>query len=137
MPVPLSPPIRMVLSVTAILRTVVKILCIASLLPMIDSRPPKRFAEGHITTAMSIPVEKLKAEGKTVVIVSHHLDDLFRTADSFAVLSAGRIVFRGGLSDLCLQEDIGRWGLEWPPRIGLMRRVAEKRPGLQSLNKRG
>ncbi|MCK4839454.1 MAG: rhodanese-like domain-containing protein [Desulfobulbaceae bacterium] len=34
---------------------------------LIDSRPGKRYAAGHIATAISMPVDKLKKEGKTLL----------------------------------------------------------------------
>ncbi len=34
---------------------------------LIDSRPGKRYAAGHIPSAISMPVAKLKAEGKTLL----------------------------------------------------------------------
>lgn len=34
---------------------------------LVDSRPGKRYAEGYIPTAVSIPVPKMKKEGKTLL----------------------------------------------------------------------
>jgi len=34
---------------------------------LVDSRPAKRYADGHLPTAISIPVEKLKEEGETLL----------------------------------------------------------------------
>lgn len=34
---------------------------------LIDSRPGKRYAAGHIASAISMPVEKLKKEGQTIL----------------------------------------------------------------------
>lgn len=34
---------------------------------LVDSRPGKRYAEGYIPTAISIPVPKMKKEGKTLL----------------------------------------------------------------------
>jgi energy-coupling factor transport system ATP-binding protein len=72
--------------------------------------------------------ELVREEGRTVVFVSHHLDDLFRVADRLAVLAGGRIIFSGEPADLCRREDIGEWGLEWPPLVQLMHTVAKCRP---------
>jgi energy-coupling factor transport system ATP-binding protein len=74
----------------------------------------------------------VRREGRTVVVVSHHLDDLFRVADRLAVLDAGRIVFEGGLAQLCRRDDLSRRGLEWPPLISLMRTIKEGHPGLRT-----
>jgi len=59
----------------------------------------------------------LTALGKTVVVVSHHLDDLFQVADDLVVLHDGRAAFSGSLQDLCRRESLEEWGLEWPPLI--------------------
>ncbi len=74
----------------------------------------------------------VRREGRTVVVVSHHLDDLFRVADRLAVLDAGRIVFAGRLDELCRRDDLSRRGLEWPPLISLMRTLKEGHPGLRT-----
>ena len=50
-------------------------------------------------------------EGKTVVVVSHHIADLFRMADRVAVLHEGRIVFYGTSADLLGSGELKRWGL--------------------------
>jgi len=50
-------------------------------------------------------------EGKTIVVVSHHLADLFRMADRVAVLHAGRIAFCGKSADLLGSGELKRWGL--------------------------
>jgi energy-coupling factor transport system ATP-binding protein len=52
-----------------------------------------------------------RREGRTVVVVSHHLDDLFRVADRVAVLHEGRIVSCGPPSALAGSPDLVRWGL--------------------------
>jgi energy-coupling factor transport system ATP-binding protein len=49
--------------------------------------------------------------GKTVVVVSHHLADLFRIADRVAVLHEGRIAFCGTSSELLVSGDLERWGI--------------------------
>lgn len=74
----------------------------------------------------------VRREKRTVVVVSHHLDDLFRVADRLAVLDAGRIVFEGGLAELCRRDDLSRRGLEWPPLIRLMRILREGHPGMRT-----
>jgi energy-coupling factor transport system ATP-binding protein len=74
----------------------------------------------------------VRREGRTVIFVSHHLDDLFRVADRLAVLESGRVAFLGSLRDFCLQSDPSRWGLRWPPLVELMRAVAERHPGLRT-----
>jgi energy-coupling factor transport system ATP-binding protein len=53
-------------------------------------------------------------EGRTVVVVSHHLADLFRAADRIAVLHEGRIVSTGSPAALAGSDDLERWGLTSP-----------------------
>jgi ABC-type proline/glycine betaine transport system ATPase subunit len=43
---------------------------------------------------MDLLADLAHRRGKTIVVVSHHLDDLFRAADRIAVLREGRIVRR-------------------------------------------
>ncbi len=74
----------------------------------------------------------VRREGRTVVFVSHHLDDLFRVADTLAVLHEGRIAFLGGLRDFCRQEALEAWGLRWPPLTEVVRAVAARRPGTRT-----
>ena len=71
-------------------------------------------------------------EKRTVVVVSHHLDELFRVADRLAVLDAGRIVFEGELAELCRRDGLSQRGLEWPPLISLMRALRDGRPGMRT-----
>jgi energy-coupling factor transport system ATP-binding protein len=74
----------------------------------------------------------VRREKRTVVVVSHHLDDLFRVADRLAVLDGGRIVFEGEFAELCRRDDLSRRGLEWPPLISLMRTLQEGHPGMRT-----
>ena len=60
-------------------------------------------------------------EGKTVVVVSHHLADLFKVADRVAVLHEGRIAFCGPPADLLGSVNLGRWGLAPPERAAIPR----------------
>ena len=60
---------------------------------------------------MALLADLAHREGKTVVVVSHHLDDLFRVADRVAVLHEGRIAFCGTPAALGDAADLGRWGL--------------------------
>ena len=50
-------------------------------------------------------------EGKTVVVVSHHLADLFRMSDRVAVLHEGRIVRCGKPAELLSSGDLEQWGV--------------------------
>ncbi|MHB8834295.1 MAG: ABC transporter ATP-binding protein [Candidatus Methylomirabilia bacterium] len=50
-------------------------------------------------------------EGRTIVVVSHHLADLFRMADRVAVLHEGRIAACGTPAQILGSGDLVRWGL--------------------------
>jgi energy-coupling factor transport system ATP-binding protein len=50
-------------------------------------------------------------EGKTVIVVSHHLADLFRMADRVAVLHEGRIAGCGTPAEIIGSGDLKSWGL--------------------------
>jgi energy-coupling factor transport system ATP-binding protein len=63
---------------------------------------------------MALLAELAHREGKAVVVVSHHLDDLFRVADRVAVLHEGRIVFTGAPADAASRGDLAGWGLASP-----------------------
>jgi energy-coupling factor transport system ATP-binding protein len=52
-----------------------------------------------------------RQEGRTIVVVSHHLGDLFRVANRVAVLHEGRIASCGAPEDLLGSGDLGRWGI--------------------------
>jgi energy-coupling factor transport system ATP-binding protein len=54
-------------------------------------------------------------ERKTVVVVSHHLADLFSVADRVALLHEGRIAFCGTAAELLASAELQRSGLCPPP----------------------
>jgi energy-coupling factor transport system ATP-binding protein len=66
----------------------------------------------------------VREEGRTVVMVSHHLDDIFRVADTVAVLEGGRVAFTGSVAEFCRDAEPERWGLRWPPLAAVMRECA-------------
>ena len=57
--------------------------------------------------------QKLKNDGKTVIILTHELEKCMALASRFIILSKGKIVFNGSPSDalLCSLED---WGIHHP-----------------------
>jgi energy-coupling factor transport system ATP-binding protein len=67
---------------------------------------------------MALLTDLAHREGRTVIVVSHHLDDLFRFADRIAVLHDGRIVSDGSPSRLTGSHDLGRWRLAAPGSAG-------------------
>jgi len=60
---------------------------------------------------MDLLADLAHREGKTVVVVSHHLADLFRVADRVAVLHEGRVVACGTPENPFDSGGLGRWGL--------------------------
>ena len=64
---------------------------------------------------MALLGELARGEGRTVIVVSHHLDDLFRVADRVAVLHEGRIVSDGTPPSLAASPDLANWGLTASP----------------------
>jgi energy-coupling factor transport system ATP-binding protein len=77
-------------------------------------------------------IRDLVDEGKTVVVVSHHLDDLFQVADDLAVLHDGKVVFRGSLEGLCRRESLRQWGLQWPPLIRTVKIAAGEKEDVKT-----
>ena len=67
---------------------------------------------------MALLADLAHRQGRTVIVVSHHLDDLFRAADRVAVLHEGRIVADCPPSDMAGSPDLGRWGLAAPGSAG-------------------
>jgi energy-coupling factor transport system ATP-binding protein len=65
---------------------------------------------------MGLLADLARGEGRAVVVVSHHLDDLFRVADRVAVLFEGRVVRCGPPGELAGLADLERWGLRRPAR---------------------
>jgi energy-coupling factor transport system ATP-binding protein len=70
---------------------------------------------------MALLAHLARREGRTVVVVSHHLDDLFRVADRIAVLHEGRVASCGPPSALAGSPDLVRWGLLAQPLPPLCR----------------
>ena len=52
----------------------------------------------------------LAGEGRTIVVASHQLGEVTRTADHVVIVSAGELRFAGPLSD------IGETHRRWSPR---------------------
>ncbi len=80
---------------------------------------------------LDLLVDLAHREGRAVIVVSHHLDELFRVADRIAVLHEGRLAFFGTLPELCRHGDPVRWGLAWPPLLRFARAVSATRPGMR------
>jgi len=64
---------------------------------------------------MTLLAELVRGKGRTVIVVSHHLDDLFRVADRVAVLHEGRIAWCGPPQALAASPGLVSWGLSALP----------------------
>lgn len=62
-------------------------------------------------------IERLRAQGLTIIILSHELEKCMGLCDRFIVLSGGTIVFDGNPSR-ALKQDLGKWGIRNPARDG-------------------
>jgi energy-coupling factor transport system ATP-binding protein len=65
---------------------------------------------------MALLADLAHREGRTVVVVSHHLAELFRVADRIAVLHEGRVAHAGAPASLAGSAQLERWGLSAPAR---------------------
>ena len=78
---------------------------------IIMDEPTSAISESEVEVLFSI-IEDLKKENKTIVYISHKLDELFKIADRFIVLRDGRSVEAGdmkGMShDSIIQKMVGR-----------------------------
>lgn len=65
-------------------------------------------------------IERLRAEGKTVILSTHYMDEAYRLCDDIAIMDHGRIIARGSPESLLAQHfddvvlqlpvaDIGDW----------------------------
>lgn len=61
--------------------------------------PTSAIGESEVEVLFEI-INKLKAEGKAIVYISHKLDELFALADNFVVLRDGKVVGQGGISEI-------------------------------------
>ena len=52
-------------------------------------------------------INQLKAEEKSIVYISHKLDELFALADDFVVLRDGEVVGKGAMNQVTRNELIG------------------------------
>lgn len=62
-------------------------------------------------------IERLKAQGLTIIILSHELEKCMGLCDRFIVLSEGKIVFDES-PDLALKQDLEKWGIKNPAKDG-------------------
>ncbi|MDI3269304.1 MAG: ATP-binding cassette domain-containing protein [Bacillota bacterium] len=57
---------------------------------------------------------------RTIIYVSHRMDEMALLAERLVVIHRGKIVAQGPPARLFLQEDLFRWGLEPPPTAQLL-----------------
>lgn len=62
-------------------------------------------------------VEKLKADGMTIIILTHELEKCMGLADRFIVLDKGKLVFDGDCAK-ALETDLETWGIRNPDKNG-------------------
>lgn len=78
---------------------------------IIMDEPTSAISESEVEVLFGI-INELKAEGKTIVYISHKLDELFKIADRFVVLRDGCTIEAGemkGMSqDSLIQKMVGR-----------------------------
>lgn len=90
---------------------------------IIMDEPTSAISEKEVEVLFDI-IRELKAEGKTIVYISHKLDELFKIADRFVVLRDGRSIEAGemkGMShDALVQKMVGR-------EIKIIRKKEEQR----------
>src|SRR5690606_17021532 len=65
---------------------------------IIMDEPTSAISENEVEVLFSL-IEELRAEGKTIVYISHKLDELFRIADCYATLRDGQTVGSGLMKD--------------------------------------
>jgi energy-coupling factor transport system ATP-binding protein len=70
---------------------------------------------GRRRRVMGLLADLARRAGRTVVVVSHHLADLFRVADRIAVLHEGRIAAVGAPARIAATPDLAGWGRWAPP----------------------
>lgn len=78
---------------------------------LIMDEPTSAISESEVAVLFDI-INNLKAEGKTIVYVSHKLDELFQLADFFVVLRDGCTIEAGAMTgmthDKLIQKMVGR-----------------------------
>ncbi|HEY3315401.1 MAG TPA: energy-coupling factor transporter ATPase [Bacillota bacterium] len=73
-------------------------------------------------------VHKLHAErGQTVILVSHHMEDVARLADRVVVMNHGRVVMDAPTAKVFgAGDELSRLGLRVPPVVELMQKLKER-----------
>lgn len=78
---------------------------------LIMDEPTSAISEQEVEVLFGI-IEKLRTEGKTIVYISHKLDELFKIADAYIVLRDGCVIESGEMQDvnhdLLIHKMVGR-----------------------------
>jgi ribose transport system ATP-binding protein len=78
---------------------------------IIMDEPTSAISESEVNLLFGI-IRKLKAEGKTIVYISHKLDELFSIADRYVAMRDGRVIGSGDMSQVdhstLIQKMVGR-----------------------------
>ncbi len=71
-------------------------------------------------------VNRLKEEGKTLVLSTHNMRDLLQIVQKVIVLNNGKVVSKGTTADLFFQSDLHDWGLKIPLELKIAETLREK-----------
>jgi len=71
-------------------------------------------------------VNRLKEEGKTLILSTHTMRDLLQIVQKAIVLHSGKIVSQGTTVDLFFQPDLHDWGLEIPLELRIAEALRKK-----------
>ncbi|WP_025695211.1 AAA family ATPase, partial [Paenibacillus durus] len=68
-----------------------------------------------------------RERGRTIIVVTHRMDELLPYADRWVILSQGRAVFQGGVKELAADPSVlTRCGLAVPDSLRYWRAVADR-----------
>ncbi|HEX3998018.1 MAG TPA: ABC transporter ATP-binding protein [Pirellulales bacterium] len=77
-------------------------------------------------------IAERKRQGRTAILVSHHLNDVQRLCDRVAVIRGGKVAFAGRMAELigaqgdpAANKTFGDWPLEHSPQGGSLEKVLE------------
>lgn len=67
-----------------------------------------------------------KETRKTIILITHDMDLVYRYANRVLVLEEGSLVFDGSPDSLFRREDIGKWHLDYPETVTLLRGIRDR-----------
>ena len=82
------------------------LLCDAEVIIM--DEPTSAISESEVAVLFDI-IAQLRSEGKTIVYISHKLDELFTIADRYVVLRDGKTIESGDMKGMTHDSIIQRW----------------------------